>query len=102
MEGPKNAPPEDLGIYYRSVSTLFKIVEERRELLKISVSVNLLEVYNEEIHDPFEFDVEMGEFAKAIDKITVNQLRITRSVVGGEARASGSIHHPTALGPVPP
>ena len=51
MEGPKNAPPEDLGIYYRSVSTLFKIVEERRELLKISVSVNLLEVYNEEIHD---------------------------------------------------
>ena len=51
MEGPKNAPPEDLGIYYRSVSTLFKIVEERRELLKITVSVNLLEVYNEEIHD---------------------------------------------------
>jgi kinesin family protein C2/C3 len=51
MEGPKDASEDDLGIYYRSVRQLFQIVDERKELITITVSVNLLEVYNEEIHD---------------------------------------------------
>jgi kinesin family protein C2/C3 len=42
---------EQLGIYFRSVQELFRVVEKRQEFMKIEVTVNLLEVYNEEIHD---------------------------------------------------
>ena len=45
MEGPAADP----GIYQRSLQELFKLVAERDTFVESKVSVNLLEIYNEQV-----------------------------------------------------
>lgn len=39
------------GVNYRTLEELFKIAEERKETVSYSISVSVLEVYNEQIRD---------------------------------------------------
>ncbi|KDP41503.1 hypothetical protein JCGZ_15910 [Jatropha curcas] len=47
MEGTE----ENRGFNYRTLQTLFKTAEERKETVKYDISVSVLEVYNEQIRD---------------------------------------------------
>uniref|UniRef100_A0A0E0CU29 Kinesin motor domain-containing protein n=1 Tax=Oryza meridionalis TaxID=40149 RepID=A0A0E0CU29_9ORYZ len=47
MEGTER----DRGVNYRTLEELFKIAEERKETVTYSISVSVLEVYNEQIRD---------------------------------------------------
>ena len=47
MEGTN----KNRGVNYRTLEQLFKIAEERKENFKYTISVSVLEVYNEQIRD---------------------------------------------------
>ncbi|XP_059590614.1 kinesin-like protein KIN-14R isoform X2 [Vitis vinifera] len=47
MEGTN----KNRGVNYRTLEQLFKIAEERKEIFKYTISVSVLEVYNEQIRD---------------------------------------------------
>ncbi|KAK7277932.1 hypothetical protein RJT34_22952 [Clitoria ternatea] len=47
MEGT----PEHRGVNYRTLEELFRIIEDRRGVMKYELSVSMLEVYNEKIRD---------------------------------------------------
>lgn len=47
MEGTE----ENRGVNYRTLEELFKIAGERKETFSYSISVSVLEVYNEQIRD---------------------------------------------------
>ncbi|KAG0497197.1 hypothetical protein HPP92_001888 [Vanilla planifolia] len=47
MEGTKEAR----GVNYRTLEELFRVVRERQGLFQYEISVSVLEVYNEQIHD---------------------------------------------------
>lgn len=47
MEGP----PEDRGVNYRAIERLFELAKEKSDHLDITLSVSLMEIYNEEIYD---------------------------------------------------
>ncbi len=47
QEGSKENP----GVNYRAITELFKISEQRGDEYSIEISVSVLEIYNEQIHD---------------------------------------------------
>jgi len=47
MEGTQ----QDRGVNYRTLEELFKIAGERKDMFCYSISVSVLEVYNEQIRD---------------------------------------------------
>lgn len=47
MEGSE----QNRGVNYRTLEQLFKIAQERKETFTYSISVSVLEVYNEQIRD---------------------------------------------------
>lgn len=47
MEGTEH----DRGVNYRTLELLFRMVEERKDTSTYNMSVNVLEVYNEQIRD---------------------------------------------------
>lgn len=47
MEGSE----QNRGVNYRTLKQLFKIAEERKDTFTYSISVSVLEVYNEQIRD---------------------------------------------------
>lgn len=47
MEGTEEAR----GVNYRTLEELFRIIEEREGLFRYELTVSVLEVYNEQIHD---------------------------------------------------
>eukprot|EP00178_Gracilaria_changii_P002477 TRINITY_DN1367_c0_g1_i2.p1 TRINITY_DN1367_c0_g1~~TRINITY_DN1367_c0_g1_i2.p1 ORF type:complete len:1376 (-),score=220.11 TRINITY_DN1367_c0_g1_i2:1767-5894(-) len=46
-----NGPPEDRGVNFRALMELFQIAEGRSEHSEISISVSMLEIYNETLRD---------------------------------------------------
>lgn len=47
MEGTEEAR----GVNYRTLEELFRIIRDRHGLFRYEISVSVLEVYNEQIHD---------------------------------------------------
>lgn len=47
MEGSE----QNRGVNYRTLKQLFKIAEERKDTFTYSISVSVLEIYNEQIRD---------------------------------------------------
>lgn len=47
----QQGPPEDPGVNTRALGELFRVAKEREEDYKIELSVSILEIYNETIHD---------------------------------------------------
>lgn len=46
-----NGPEEDRGVNYRALVDLFAIAEQRSEFQEVSISVSILEIYNENLRD---------------------------------------------------
>uniref|UniRef100_A0A0E0HSB6 Kinesin motor domain-containing protein n=1 Tax=Oryza nivara TaxID=4536 RepID=A0A0E0HSB6_ORYNI len=51
MTGPENATEKDWGVNYRALNDLFHISRSRRDTVMYKVSVQMIEIYNEQIHD---------------------------------------------------
>ncbi|XP_019155789.1 PREDICTED: kinesin-like protein KIN-14P isoform X2 [Ipomoea nil] len=51
MTGPDGATEEDWGVNYRSLNDLFQISQKRRNAIAYEISVQMVEIYNEQIRD---------------------------------------------------
>ncbi|XP_057779696.1 kinesin-like protein KIN-14I [Salvia miltiorrhiza] len=51
MTGPKELTKESLGVNYRALSDLFEISEQRKDTIAYNISVQMMEIYNEQVRD---------------------------------------------------
>ncbi|XVF31437.1 hypothetical protein REPUB_Repub16aG0145900 [Reevesia pubescens] len=56
MTGPKELTEEDLGVNYRALSDLFLLSNHRKETISYDISVQMLEIYNEQVRDLLSTD----------------------------------------------
>ncbi|KAG0501575.1 hypothetical protein HPP92_001647 [Vanilla planifolia] len=63
MEGTKEAR----GVNYRTLEELFRVVRERQGLFQYEISVSVLEVYNEQIHDLLLLGNQPGVTTKRLE-----------------------------------
>lgn len=45
-----------MGVNYRALNDLFSISEERKNLVSYEISINMVEVYNDEVRDLLVID----------------------------------------------
>lgn len=51
LTGPEDLNKETMGVNLRALNDLFLISEQRKELMTYTISINMLEIYNDEIRD---------------------------------------------------
>ncbi|KAF3334553.1 kinesin-4-like protein [Carex littledalei] len=51
MSGPKEVTETSMGVNYRALNDLFYIIENRREIFSYEISVQMIEIYNEQVRD---------------------------------------------------
>ena len=51
MSGPTGASERDMGVNYRALSDLFELSQKRKDLMMYDVSVQMIEIYNEQVRD---------------------------------------------------
>ncbi|KAK3036758.1 hypothetical protein RJ639_029723 [Escallonia herrerae] len=51
MSGPSDFSQENLGVNYRALNDLFLISEQRKSIISYDVSVQMIEIYNEQVRD---------------------------------------------------
>ncbi|OMP11461.1 hypothetical protein COLO4_03805 [Corchorus olitorius] len=51
MTGPKELTEEELGVNYRALGDLFFLQQQRKETISYEISVQMLEIYNEQVRD---------------------------------------------------
>ncbi|MBA0561540.1 hypothetical protein Golob_018359, partial [Gossypium lobatum] len=51
MSGPTELTEEGLGVNYRALGDLFEISNQRKETISYEISVQMLEIYNEQVRD---------------------------------------------------
>lgn len=51
QSGPKELTEESLGVNYRALGDLFLLSEQRKETMSYHISVQMLEIYNEQVRD---------------------------------------------------
>ncbi|KAJ7519458.1 hypothetical protein O6H91_20G039400 [Diphasiastrum complanatum] len=56
MSGPSGGSEKLLGVNYRALNDLFHISQIRKDVFKYEVSVQMVEIYNEQVRDLFAFD----------------------------------------------
>lgn len=49
--GPKVLTEESLGVNYRALADLFLLSDQRKETISYGISVQMLEIYNEQVRD---------------------------------------------------
>jgi len=49
--GPNNLTGETYGVNYRALNDLFCITQQRKETTSYEVSVQMMEIYNEQVRD---------------------------------------------------
>ncbi|XP_057540165.1 kinesin-like protein KIN-14I isoform X1 [Amaranthus tricolor] len=56
MTGPNNLTEETYGVNYRALNDLFCLTEERKDTFSYEVSVQMMEIYNEQVRDLLAMD----------------------------------------------
>ncbi|GAB2281699.1 Kinesin-like protein KIN-14I [Dionaea muscipula] len=51
MTGPRDLTEQTQGVNYRTLSDLFYLVEQRKDTIQYEVSVQMIEIYNEQVRD---------------------------------------------------
>ena len=49
MTGPRDITEESQGVNYRALSDLFLLSEQRKDTISYGISVQMLEIYNEQV-----------------------------------------------------
>ncbi|CAN4093027.1 unnamed protein product [Withania somnifera] len=83
MTGPKNLTEQSQGVNYRALGDLFLIAEQRKDTIHYDVSVQMIEIYNEQVRDLLVSD-------------GVNKLEI-RNASQGLAVPDASLVHVTSI-----
>lgn len=78
MEGTEEAR----GVNYRTLEELFRVIRERQGIFKYELTVSVLEVYNEQIHDLLLQESQPGVAAKRLE---------VRQVAEGEHHVPGLV-----------
>ncbi|KAK4479291.1 hypothetical protein RD792_014802 [Penstemon davidsonii] len=56
MTGPDNATEEEWGVNYRALNDLFRISQTRKTTFRYEISVQMVEIYNEQVRDLLSTD----------------------------------------------
>lgn len=51
QSGPTEITETSMGVNYRALNDLFYIVEKRKEIFSYEISVQMIEIYNEQVRD---------------------------------------------------
>ncbi|WCJ22268.1 Kinesin-like protein KIN-14I [Euphorbia peplus] len=51
MTGPKDLTEKTMGVNYRALSDLFLLAEQRKDVFRYNVAVQMIEIYNEQVRD---------------------------------------------------
>lgn len=51
QSGPNELTEEGLGVNYRALGDLFLLSEQRKDIISYDISVQMLEIYNEQVRD---------------------------------------------------
>ncbi|KAL3515990.1 hypothetical protein ACH5RR_022892 [Cinchona calisaya] len=98
MTGPDVLTDETKGVNYRALGDLFMISEQRKETIFYDVSVQMIEIYNEQVRDLLATDVEIRNSSQNginVPDANIVQVRSTSDVInlmnlGQKNRAVGS------------
>ncbi|KAG8363872.1 hypothetical protein BUALT_Bualt19G0067700 [Buddleja alternifolia] len=90
MTGPKELTNESLGVNYRALSDLFMISEQRKDTISYDISVQMIEIYNEQVRDLLVTDglnkkYPFTKFFKVFYVINLMNLGLKNRAVGSTA-----------------
>ncbi|GMJ11762.1 KINESIN-LIKE PROTEIN IN ARABIDOPSIS THALIANA D, kinesin 4 [Hibiscus trionum] len=77
MTGPKELTEEGLGVNYRALSDLFHLSKERKETISYEISVQMLEIYNEQVKDLLSSDEIRNSSQNGINVPDANLVRVS-------------------------
>ncbi|DAZ98804.1 TPA: hypothetical protein N0F65_000960, partial [Lagenidium giganteum] len=77
MQGPKH----DRGVYFRAADLIFQTVQAQRDLFDFRVTLQMVEIYNEEVYDLLAAPAAASTFAGPALEGTTSTEKATRSVV---------------------
>nr|TKS00050.1 kinesin motor family protein [Populus alba] len=93
MTGPNEASEEDWGVNYRALNDLFKISQSRGGSFNYEIQVQMVEIYNEQVHDlllidgsqkkyPFILDASMHPVTSTSDVLELMDIGLRNRAVG--------------------
>ncbi|GFZ01406.1 P-loop nucleoside triphosphate hydrolases superfamily protein with CH (Calponin Homology) domain-containing protein [Actinidia rufa] len=62
MTGPNISSKEDWGVNYRALNDLFHLSQSRKNTIAYEVSVQMVEIYNEQVRDLLSFDTSQKRY----------------------------------------
>ncbi|KAL0384782.1 UNVERIFIED_CONTAM: Kinesin-like protein KIN-14G [Sesamum radiatum] len=77
MTGPKELTKESIGVNYRALSDLFLISEQRKDSISYDVSVQMIEIYNEQVRDLLATDEIRNNSQNGINVPSANLVPVT-------------------------
>ncbi|KAJ8426590.1 hypothetical protein Cgig2_018058 [Carnegiea gigantea] len=77
MSGPNNPTEETYGVNYRALNDLFYLSEERKATISYEVSVQMMEIYNEQVRDLLATDDIRNSSQNGINVPDANRLPVT-------------------------
>ncbi|OMO96697.1 hypothetical protein CCACVL1_04826 [Corchorus capsularis] len=77
MTGPKELTEEELGVNYRALGDLFFLQQQRKETISYEISVQMLEIYNEQVRDLLSSEEIRNSSQNGINVPDANLVRVT-------------------------
>ncbi|XVE89590.1 hypothetical protein DITRI_Ditri20bG0008200 [Diplodiscus trichospermus] len=77
MSGPKELTEEELGVNYRALSDLFLLSNQRKETISYDISVQMLEIYNEQVRDLLSTDEIRNSSQNGINVPDANLVQVS-------------------------
>ncbi|KAL0357290.1 UNVERIFIED_CONTAM: Kinesin-like protein KIN-14F [Sesamum calycinum] len=75
--GPKELTKESIGVNYRALSDLFLISEQRKDSISYDVSVQMIEIYNEQVRDLLATDEIRNNSQNGVNVPSANLVPVT-------------------------
>ncbi|CAJ2628781.1 unnamed protein product [Trifolium pratense] len=89
MSGPDNITEETVGVNYRALRDLFCLLEQRKDTIHYDISVQMLEIYNEQVRDLLMTDASNKRYANLVPVSSTADVLNLMSL-GQKNRAVGS------------
>jgi len=71
QSGPDNYTEETVGVNYRALKDLFQISDQRKDTIHYDISVQMLEIYNEQVRDLLSADSAHKRYPFLYNKLVV-------------------------------
>lgn len=62
QSGPKEITEENQGVNYRALGDLFSYTQQRKEAFHYDISVQMIEIYNEQVRDLLSTDGNIKKY----------------------------------------